>query len=97
MASLREAIAGLSSKLRLSFPWGSRLVPLIVATPMKSHVVHVISPIVEVIQVAKPWFPIEILEIALPSHNRSTLLSLFLFPSQLTSAASPLVSAIFEA
>lgn len=55
---------------------------LIVATPMKGHFVHVISPIVEVIHVAKPWFPIKILEIALPSHNRSTLLSPFLFPSQ---------------
>jgi ABC-type protease/lipase transport system fused ATPase/permease subunit len=57
-------------------------VTLIVATPMKGHFVHVISPIVEVIHVAKPWFPIKILEIALPSHNRSTLLSPFLFPSQ---------------
>lgn len=70
MASLREAIAGLSSKLRLSFPWGSRLVTLIVATPMKGHLVHIVSPIVEFLEVAKPGFPIKILEIALPSHNR---------------------------
>lgn len=71
--------------------------PLIVAAPMKGHLVHVLSPIVELIQIAEPRLSIEILEIALPSHISQTPQSPFLFPFPVGARSEPPVSAIFEA